>query len=157
MTRPEAGVWLLVLRRYLPFVALANLAWEIVHLPLYTLWWEGSPWEIAFAVAHCTAGDVLIATASLVLALLLFGDRGWPERGFQQVAAATVVFGLGYTVFSEWLNTEVRRSWAYSDLMPVVPVLGTGLSPLMQWIVIPLAAFRWAQWAATLYPSRTSP
>jgi hypothetical protein len=157
MTRPEAGVWLLVLRQYLLFVALANLAWEVVHLPLYTLWQEGSPREIAFAVAHCTAGDVLIATASLVLALLLFGDRGWPEKGFRQVAAATLVFGLGYTVFSEWLNTEVRRSWAYSDLMPVVPVLGTGLSPLMQWIVIPLAAFQWARWAAKLYPSRTSP
>jgi hypothetical protein len=80
----EPGAWLLVLRRYLPFVALANLAWEIAHLPLYTLWSEGSPREIASAIVHCTAGDVLIATASLVLALLLLGDHGWPETRFPQ-------------------------------------------------------------------------
>ena len=151
----EPGTWLAVLRRYLSFVALTNLAWEIAHLPLYTLWSEGNSREIAFAVVHCTAGDVLIATASLVLALLLFGDRGWPEIRFPQVAAATVVFGVGYTVFSEWLNIEVRGSWAYSDLMPVVPVIDTGLSPLLQWIVIPLAAFRWSRRGAALHQPRT--
>ena len=59
------------------------------------------------------------------------------------VAAAAVACGIGYTVFSEWLNTAVRGSWAYSDLMPVVPILGTGLSPLAQWLVVPLAAFWW--------------
>ena len=104
---------------------------------------------------HCTAGDVLIATASLVSALLLFGDHGWPETRFPQVAAATVVFGVCYTVFSEWLNIEVRGSWAYSDLMPVVPVIDTGLSPLLQWIVIPLAAFRWSRRGAALHQLRT--
>lgn len=29
--------------------------------------------------------------------------------------------------------------------MPTLPVLGTGLSPLAQWIVIPIAAFRWVR------------
>ncbi len=43
---------------------------------------------------------------------------------------------VGYTVFSEWLNVRVRRSWAYAELMPVLPVVGTGLSPLLQRIVI---------------------
>jgi hypothetical protein len=143
--RPAPGSWLAVLRRYLPFVAVANLAWEMAHLPLYTLWNEESPREIAFAVVHCTAGDVLIATAALVLALLLFGDHDWPETRVPQVTAATVVLGVCYTVFSEWLNIEVRGSWAYSDLMPVVPVIDTGLSPLLQWIVIPLVAFRWSR------------
>lgn len=55
---------------------------------------------------------------------------------------------LGYTVFSEWLNTSVRASWAYSDLMPVIPVVDLGLSPLAQWIVIPLAGFSWARLSA---------
>jgi hypothetical protein len=153
--RPAPGSWLAVLRRYLPFVAVANLAWEVAHLPLYTLWNEESPREIAFAVVHCTAGDVLIATAALVLALLLFGDHDWPETRVPQVTAATVVLGVCYTVFSEWLNIEVRGSWAYSDLMPVVPVIDTGLSPLLQWIVIPLIAFRWSRRDAARHSLRT--
>ena len=57
--------------------------------------------------------------------------------------------GLAYTVFSEWLNVEVRRSWAYSDLMPVLPPLGTGLSPVLQWVVIPSAALWMARRAGS--------
>jgi len=34
----------------------------------------------------------------------------------------------------------VRQSWAYSPLMPVLPVTGTGLAPLLQWIVVPSTA-----------------
>ncbi len=61
-----------------------------------------------------------------------------------RVIALTVIFGLAYTLFSEWLNIEVRESWAYSDLMPVFPIIDAGLSPVLQWIVIPLAGFRFA-------------
>jgi hypothetical protein len=144
-----------LLRRYLGFVAFANLAWEVAHLPLYSIWQEGSPQEIVFAIAHCTAGDILIATNALVLALVLCGSREWPEQSFARVATAAIVFGVCYTAFSEWFNVEVRRSWTYSHLMPVVPILGTGLSPLAQWIVIPLAAFRWAHREEAPYQLRT--
>ena len=119
-----ADAWLRVLRRYFLFVALANLAWEVAHLPLYTIWWESGFRANTFAVVHCTGGDLLIATASLVLALLCFAKASWPDESYIQVAAAAVAFGVGYTVFSEWLNTEVRSSWAYTDRMPVVPFLG---------------------------------
>lgn len=47
----------------------------------------------------------------------------------------TIGFGAAYTVMSEWLNVLVRQTWACSDPMPVVPVvpvIGTGLSPLLQ-------------------------
>jgi len=52
---------------------------------------------------------------------------------------------LAYTIFSEWMNTVWRESWAYSAWMPLVPILGTGLSPLAQWVVIPAAALRLSQ------------
>jgi hypothetical protein len=134
-----------VVRRYLAFVAVANLAWETLHLPLYTIWAEGTAGELAFAVVHCTGGDLLIAGASLVLALMLIGRPAWPARGFAGVAALAIAFGLAYTLVSEWLNTEVRESWAYAEAMPVIPVLGTGLSPVAQWLVIPPLGFWWAR------------
>ncbi len=133
----------LVLRRYLLVMALGNLAWEFAHMPLYTLWETGHAREIAFAALHCTGGDVLIALSSLAAALLL-GRGAWPQAGYWKVAAAAVAFGLAYTVFSEWLNVEVRGTWAYRDMMPVIPMIGTGLSPLAQWILLPSFAFWWA-------------
>lgn len=145
LTEGLSAPWLFRLRRYLAFVAAANLVWEAAHVPLYTIWGEGTPSEIAFAVIHCTGGDLLISVASLVLALLLVGNHAWPARAVGPVAVLTSAFGVSYTVFSEWLNVVVRKSWAYSDLMPVIPVLDAGLSPVAQWIVIPLTAFWWAR------------
>ena len=110
--------WLRTLRRYMGFIAGANLVWEFAHLPLYTLWETGTRSELVFA--------------------------GWPATGGRGVAVLTLVFGLAYTLFSEWLNIEVREAWAYRDLMPGIPLIDAGLSPVLQWIAVPLAAYWWA-------------
>ena len=141
---PLANDWLRVLRRYMVAVALANLVWEFAHMPLYTLWETGTASEIVFAALHCTGGDILIALAAVMLALFLAGQASWPRSGKRGVIAVTVVLGLLYTLFSEWLNIEIRQSWAYRDIMPVIPLVDAGLSPVLQWILIPLAAFWWA-------------
>jgi hypothetical protein len=134
--------WIAALRPYLATVAGADLVWEAAHLPLYTLWRTATTRDQLFAVIHCTLGDILIALTCLVVALILAGHRAWPIQHFTQVAILTLLFGLGYTVFSEWLNVVVRKSWAYSEFMPVVPLFGwrIGASPLLQWIVVPLIA-----------------
>ena len=83
----------------------------------------------------------MIATLSLIAALLLVGDRDWPNERFIPVMIAALVMGLGYTVYSEWVNTVIRQTWTYSDLMPKLPIFGTGLSPLLQWIIVPALGF----------------
>ncbi len=140
---PVSSNWIGAQRAYLLTVVMADLVWEAAHLPLYTLWQTGTPGEMLFAVVHCTLGDLLIALTAVTLGLVIAGHRDWPHRRFAAVAALTLVFGLGYTVFSEWLNIVVRKSWAYSGLMPVVSLFGLdiGLSPLLQWIVVPALAF----------------
>jgi hypothetical protein len=108
-----ASSWLRVLRRYMIFVALANLVWEFAHLPLYTIWVTGTPGELAFAV-HCTGGDILIALSSLVLALFLVGDPAGPARAHRRAVALTVAFGLAYTVFSEVVEHRDPRGLGLS-------------------------------------------
>lgn len=113
-----------------------NLGWEVLQLPFYTLWSTASAPAIAWGVLHCTLGDVLIAVVTFVVARRL--TRGLPGMVF---LVALITLGVGYTVFSEWLNVSVRASWAYAPAMPVVPPFGTGLTPLLQWILLPPAAF----------------
>ena len=136
-------MWIRALRIYLTAVAVANLVWETLQLPLYTIWQTGTLRTQAFAIVHCTIGDVIIALCALTVALVVTGDKEWPQKRFQRVAVLAILLGLAYTVFSEWLNVVVRGSWAYSDLMPVVTAFGlrVGLSPLLQWLVIPAGAF----------------
>lgn len=73
-----AEISLDALRRYFSVIIPANLIWEFAHMPLYTIWKEGSWSEIVFAALHCTGGDILIAMSALMLALMLAG-RGWPQ------------------------------------------------------------------------------
>ena len=127
----------------LPWIALAiglaaigHFFWEAAQLPLYTLWRTGTPREIAFALFHCTGGDILITTATFAVAAALAQHFRWPAFGSRMVFTA-IVLGAGYTIFSEWLNVQIRRSWSYTAAMPVLPFLGTGLTPLFQWLVVP--------------------
>jgi len=111
------------------------------QLPLYTIWAVESFGKIAFAVIHRTTGDMLISGSALLGALLVAGDERWPSARLRTAAAIAVFAGLAYTIFSEWLNTEVRGDWAYSERMPVLPLIGSGLAPFLQWLVVPSAAF----------------
>ena len=132
--------WLAALRTYLGVTAIANLIWETLHLPLYTVWTTASTGQLAFAVLHCTAGDILIALSALAVAIVSVGTKSWPGEHDRPVLLVTLFIGVAYTIFSEWLNNVIRASWSYSPLMPVVPFINTGLSPLLQWIVIPVFA-----------------
>lgn len=133
---------------YLSASSIGHLTWEILQLPLYTIWHTGSLWEQAFAVMHCTGGDLLIAAFTLGLAWLTLGYPGWPARHFKRVAVGATALGVGYTIFSEWLNTSVHNNWSYSDLMPIIPLLGfeIGLSPVLQWSLIPPICFAYTRW-----------
>lgn len=125
--------------RYLPWLAGLNLVWELAQLPLYTIWSEAPPREIAFAVVHCTLGDVLIGAAAIVIALLAVRAPALERWNWVMIGTLAVLLGVGYTVLSEWMNTTIRPSWQYSSLMPLLSIgnVAVGLSPLAQWLIVP--------------------
>jgi hypothetical protein len=125
---------------YLSAATALHLVWETAQLPLYTIWSTGTRLEILFAVIHCTGGDLLITASALTLAALIARIGSWPFFG-NRMAVTTILLGLGYTVFSEWLNTQVRQSWSYTEAMPLLPPIGTGLTPFLQWLIVPAIAF----------------
>lgn len=135
----DRNAWKLVVLGYLPFLAALNLLWEIAQLPLYAIWWDAPIGEIAFAVAHCTAGDVVIGVAALIAALIV--TRSGPLEGWRwlRLGFIATTAGLAYTGFSEWSNTAVKNSWQYSALMPTIDLDGIriGLSPVAQWLLLP--------------------
>ena len=129
---------------YLPWFAALSLVWEAVHVRLYTLWSAAAPAYVAFAVFHCTLGDVLIGASALLLALILSGAAGFAEWRSTRIALLTTVFGTTYTVWSEWMNVTLLRSWTYADSMPRLPIgdFELGLTPLLQWLIIPSLALQ---------------
>lgn len=143
----DRRTWLLIAFGFLPWLGLLNLAWEAVHVRLYTLWDEANAAYIAFSVVHCTLGDVLIGGLALMLSLIFLRQPAAAHWRWGKIAALTVVLGVAYTAFSEWMNLTILRSWAYAETMPTVALgdMEIGLSPLLQWIVLPPLALSLAR------------
>ncbi|MBU6357435.1 MAG: hypothetical protein KJS79_11955 [Rhodospirillales bacterium] len=136
LLRVMTGLGATALRRYVLTVAAGNLAWEILQLPLYRIWYHAGVLRLAIITLTGTCGDIPIAIVSLVCAFSLFGkDRASPPVG-PSVAWTTVLFGLAYTIGSEMVHLRLGI-WHYSALMPRLPILGVGLGPTLQWLVIP--------------------
>ena len=112
-----------------------NLAWEIAHVRLYTIWMEADGPRIAWAVLHCSLGDALIALAMFALAGMVFRSANWPVSHPWAGGAIVVIGAMAYTVWSEWHNVYRAGSWGYAAGMPLI--FGIGLSPLLQWLILP--------------------
>lgn len=125
-----------ILVRQWALLALAmHLLWEIGQLQFYTLWQEEEKWRIALYVLHCVLGDVMIATLTYLAVALIWRRMNWLRQRLWAGGTILVAMGFGYTVFSEWYNVYRIGSWTYSDAMPLI--FGIGITPLLQWLVVP--------------------
>jgi hypothetical protein len=84
----------------------------------------------------------MIAGLSLLISLAWIGKTEWTGSSLRSVWRFLLILGVGYTLYSEWINVSVKGSWAYAPFMPTLPVIGTGLSPLLQWIIVPTLVLR---------------
>lgn len=127
---------------YLPWLGGLSLVWEIAQLPLYTIVSEREWWYVAYAVAHCTVGDVVIGGLSLVCALVVVRAGPRSDWCLIRIAAMTAAIAVAYTGLSEWTNVHLLQWWRYAPAMPVVNLgeVEIGVSPILQWIVTPSVA-----------------
>lgn len=106
------------------------------------MWKQAEPSYVALAVAHCTLGDAVIGAAALLAAVLLGRESALARWHWARISLLTILLGTAYTVFSEWMNITVLRSWSYTEAMPTLDLGGfrIGLTPLVQWLVLPPVA-----------------
>lgn len=119
------------------FGFLAHFAWEMLQIPWFAGMIEAPHGAIVWLCIRATGGDVVILVAAYWVASLAAGRRHWLVAGAGLPALVVVAVGVAVTVVFEWLATGPLERWQYGDAMPVVPVIDTGLAPLLQWIVLP--------------------
>src|SRR5450759_1021568 len=88
----RAGLW-----SALAFVL--NLAWEIAQVRLYTIWAEADRLSVAWALLHCSLGDVAIALAMFALAGMVLRRADWPAW---RPWTGGVIVVLGAMAFTAW-------------------------------------------------------
>ena len=63
--------------------------------------------------------------------------RDWAAHPAVVPVAVYLSTGLAITIGFEFLSTEILDRWTYAPDMPRLPLFGTGLSPFLQWLIIP--------------------
>ncbi|WEN16511.1 hypothetical protein PY254_07570 [Rhodanobacter sp. AS-Z3] len=120
---------------WLTLALVFNLVWELAQLGLYDL--SAMHTSVAYAVVHCTLGDCIITAIAYLIVIGVTRSRPRPYTKPWVGIAVMLASTVGYTALSEWRNVYLVHSWAYAASMPLIA--GIGASPLLQWIVVPVA------------------
>lgn len=119
------------------FSFLLHFAWEMLQTPTYAGMAEMPHWDATILCLQATLGDVLFALIAFWLASAAARSRRWYRAWPVFPTFVYMAAGLLLTIGFEFYYTEVSLRWTYSAIMPRLPLLGTGVSPLVQWILIP--------------------
>lgn len=119
------------------FGFLLHFAWEMLQVPWFDGMLEASHGTVVWLCTRATFGDVVILIVAFWIGSATARQRGWIVPGLRLPALVTIAAGLLITVVFEWLATGILDRWSYADSMPVIPGLGIGLTPFLQWLLLP--------------------
>lgn len=119
------------------FSFLLHFPWEIWQMPLYRCL-EGSSYvEAVRSITQASVGDAAISVVAFWAVSVGSRSRDWILNSTPREITGFLGTGVAITIVFEWLATEVLDRWQYAPGMPTLPLLGTGLTPLFQWILLP--------------------
>ena len=119
------------------FSFLLNFVWEMWQIPFYTVMPDGTHWAGVLACTKASLGDVAISLVAFWFVSALAQSRRWINHSSVSQVFGFVAVGVISTIIFEALATGPLNRWSYAPSMPTLPVLGTGLFPLLQWILLP--------------------
>lgn len=113
-----------------------HLAWEVAHSPLFSSM-QAMPFAQALrACVRATFGDVALGLGSYLVVAACMRDARWAASPRALSLAALSALGVLATIGLE-MHAIANGRWAYAEAMPRLPVLDVGLTPLLQWVVVP--------------------
>ena len=120
------------------FSFLLNFVWEMAQIPFFLTMLEKSHLNGVLICALATLGDVLISYTGYSLGIIQSRDDLWILSKKPLATWLYLACGVILTIIFEHVATGPFQLWEYSPLMPILPILGTGLTPLLQWLILPL-------------------
>jgi hypothetical protein len=120
------------------FALLLNWPWEFLQVPFFREMPSAEHWEGVRTCTRAALGDAVIMLVAYWTVSVRSG-RYWLLRPSASQLCVFLAVGLAITVVIEKLAVSRlwMDGWSYSDLMPLVPFLDVGLTPVLQWIVLP--------------------
>lgn len=120
-----------------------HFIWEMAHGGLFVGMKEQSLAEATLRCSKATLGDLVITAIAYTLAALTVRRIHWPLMPSFVTTSLFLATGLVITIGFEQFALATSR-WAYAREMP--RLFGVGISPIAQWIVIPLLELPLFKW-----------
>ena len=115
-----------------------NLVWEVAQTTAY----DFSETNLMTLAIHCfvpSLGDGLMTLMIYWAGWLLFRDSKWILNPGMSGYLLLMGVGLILAVLVDWNALYRTGAWSYNERMIFIPILGVGLLPVLQMIVLPLA------------------
>ncbi len=119
------------------FAFLLHFPWEMLQVPLYAQLPDTTHWQGIRTCLSATIGDAAIALLAFWCAALAVRSRQWFRWRNRAAFMVYLCVGLLATVVLERRATGSAQRWVYATTMPIVPLLGVGAAPIVQWLVLP--------------------
>ncbi len=114
-----------------------NFVWEMLQMPLFSYPADSSMTQINLACIQASAGDAAMIVIAFWVVVFLQKDREWYLHPSVRSLVLFLLPGVIMTIVFEAMATGPLDRWAYTNAMPTLPGLGTGLAPLAQWLLLP--------------------
>jgi len=119
------------------FSFLLNFVWEMWQIPFFAAIPSEQHWVGVAACTQASFGDAAISLVAFWCVAALARSRWWIINASPFQVVGFVAVGVVITIIFEALATGPFGRWSYAPSMPTLPVLGTGIVPLLQWILLP--------------------
>lgn len=119
------------------FAFLLNYPWEFLQVPFYQIMPSSAHWSAILVCSLATLGDVIIMLVAFWLTALVARSAYWVIKPRATDVTLFVVIGLVITLVIEHNAVRAVGGWRYATSMPLLPLLGTGLAPVLQWLLLP--------------------
>ena len=119
------------------FALLLNYPWELMQVPLFSGMRETTHGTAIKVCTFATLGDGAIMLLAYWGAAFMVQDRWWVAQPRWAPILTMIGIGVAITVLLEHWAIVSAWGWRYAETMPVVPILGVGLTPVLQWVFLP--------------------
>lgn len=114
---------------------LLNLVWELSQSSLGLYENYGGDFASVIGCTRAAVGDILIVGGVYVAMTLIYRRRTWMSSMRNSTWVVLVVISVLAAFVVEWWGLLTDR-WLYSELMPLIPLLEIGVSPILQMAII---------------------
>jgi len=115
-----------------------NFAWEVIQMPLY----KDASFNfqhIAFCALASVADAIMVLLLYFCFALIYKNNFWIQELIISRLVILILVGGTG-AIIAERIHIATG-TWSYSSAMPILPVLDVGLSPVLQFLLLPICIY----------------